>query len=557
MTPPILVSNYRMKCLTSIKFISVFFYTISRLKPVQVYYRIKYLIFGKSPKAIQKHSFNYGQKVSYLPKKNNLLFDHEIASFIGIKEKFSNVYLQPLLWQYNFYYFDSVLSNEISFDNKICFLKNHLISFNDKSCANDPYVISLRSVNLIKWISSSQCKEHEALALLSSDYAHLISSIEYHLLANHLLANLKALIFFEVFFPNKHSTQRLKIWKKEYLHQLKEQILEDGGHYELSPMYHNIILEDLIDLRNILLEDRDFIDPIDQTIMRMLKWSKYLAYVSTGLPVFFHDSCGGVSRNYTDLLEYAENSNIEVDKKSINKRAFHVKHFRNSGYIYAKNKYFIVRLNCSSIACTYNPGHFHSSNLTYDVESFNEQIFVSSGLSTYAESQERYMERSDYYHPSITQNKQNHSQIWKSFRMGKNPKLSYSFKTEESMLKVEGNFKGSLGIIYNRSWLVDASKVEITEKISGKIPMKSDDFIISIPLHPDIQPSRSSEGLILTSKKTHNSYLLKLDMHRISKLAFEQSYHCRNFGVKEPSTRILIRLRDLHLNEFKYFLTKI
>ena len=81
-----------------------------------------------------------------------------------------------------------------------------------------------------------------------------------------MLANLKALIFFEVFFPNKHSTQRLKIWKKEYLHQLKEQILEDGGHYELSPMYHNIILEDLIDLRNILLEDRDFIDPIDQTL---------------------------------------------------------------------------------------------------------------------------------------------------------------------------------------------------------------------------------------------------------------------------------------------------
>ena len=62
--------------------------------------------------------------------------------------------------------------------------------------------------------------------------------------------------------------------------------MDDGGHYELSPMYHNIILEDLIDLRNILQEDIDFIDSIDQTILKMLRWSKYLAYVSSGLPVF-------------------------------------------------------------------------------------------------------------------------------------------------------------------------------------------------------------------------------------------------------------------------------
>ena len=239
------------------------------------------------------------------------------------------------------------------------------------------------------------------------------------MLANHLLANLKALIFFEVFFPNKFSTQRLKVWKKKYIHQLKEQILDDGGHYELSPMYHNIILEDLIDLRNILQEDIDFIDSIDQTILKMLRWSKYLAYVSSGLPVFFHDSCGGVSRKYRDLLEYAQNSNLKVNNNQAYSKASCVKHFRNSGYIYAANKYFIVRLNCSSIACTYNPGHFHSSNLTYDVESFNEQIIVSSGLSTYTESEERNMERGDYYHPSITQNKQSHSQIWKSFRMGK------------------------------------------------------------------------------------------------------------------------------------------
>ena len=33
--------------------------------------------------------------------------------------------------------------------------------------------------------------------------------------------------------------------------ELAEQVLEDGGHFELSPMYHALILEDLLDLVNL------------------------------------------------------------------------------------------------------------------------------------------------------------------------------------------------------------------------------------------------------------------------------------------------------------------
>ena len=76
-----------MKYLTSIKSFSVFFYTISRLKPIQVFYRIKYLIFRGTPKVFLKHNFNYDKRVFFLEKDNNLLFDYEIANFIGIKRE--------------------------------------------------------------------------------------------------------------------------------------------------------------------------------------------------------------------------------------------------------------------------------------------------------------------------------------------------------------------------------------------------------------------------------------------------------------------------------------
>ena len=48
-------------------------------------------------------------------------------------------------------------------------------------------------------------------------------------------------------FTDFNSLIERSILKKE----LSEQILPDGGHYELSPMYHSIILEDILDLHNI------------------------------------------------------------------------------------------------------------------------------------------------------------------------------------------------------------------------------------------------------------------------------------------------------------------
>ena len=70
-------------------------------------------------------------------------------------------------------------------------------------------------------------------------------------MGNHLFANAKALIFSGLFFDGEEAKswylKGFNILKRE----LAEQILPDGGNFELSPMYHIIFLEDLLDLVNI------------------------------------------------------------------------------------------------------------------------------------------------------------------------------------------------------------------------------------------------------------------------------------------------------------------
>ena len=70
-------------------------------------------------------------------------------------------------------------------------------------------------------------------------------------MGNHLIANAKALIYAGVFFKGKEADDWLKAGLGILDDEIVEQVLEDGGHFELSPMYHSIILEDILDLLNV------------------------------------------------------------------------------------------------------------------------------------------------------------------------------------------------------------------------------------------------------------------------------------------------------------------
>jgi uncharacterized heparinase superfamily protein len=82
-----------------------------------------------------------------------------------------------------------------------------------------------------------------------------MKNLEYHLLGNHLLENGFALLFAAVLFPESPLSRKAEeIIRAE----LGEQILADGAHFELSPMYHQIILDRLLESINILQSNNLF-----------------------------------------------------------------------------------------------------------------------------------------------------------------------------------------------------------------------------------------------------------------------------------------------------------
>src|SRR5262249_2959052 len=114
----------------------------------------------------------------------------------------------------------------------------------------EPYPTSLRIVNWIKWVLSGNnpgTAIHQSLAL---QVRWLRRRLEWHLLGNHLIANAKALIFGGLYCDGAEADAWLDKGLAILAREAHEQVLPDGGHFELSPMYHAIVLEDFLDLIN-------------------------------------------------------------------------------------------------------------------------------------------------------------------------------------------------------------------------------------------------------------------------------------------------------------------
>ncbi len=177
----------------------------------------------------------------------------------------------------------------------------------------EPYTVSLRIVNWIKYFMSTAAPRAAVplhwIESLGSQCAWLRRNIEYHLLANHLFKNAKALLFAGMYFEGPVADEWLQKGSGILIEQLEEQFLSDGGHYERSPMYHAIMLEDLLDL---IALDRAIPKVISATALEALthKVIPALAFLRDltlpdGEIALFNDAAQGIAASTQSLFDYA------------------------------------------------------------------------------------------------------------------------------------------------------------------------------------------------------------------------------------------------------------
>ena len=311
-----------------------------------------------------------------------------------------------LLWRYNLHYFDFLsapLQPDTASRPSPQGLIARWIAENPRGSAPgwDPYPTSLRIVNWVKWLGRNEPTE-PLRASLAEQVAWLERHLEWHLGANHLLANLKALILGSRCLGRDDTR-----WRRLYREQLDEQVLPDGGHFERSVMYHAIILEDVLDVMRVCGATADGLKPI---AARMLHYLVNLTGPD-GKIALFNDAADGIAKPTAWLRDAARAGGVA----SVDAGAF--ADFPQTGYARLAAGDFVLFVDAAPIGPDYQPGHAHADTLTYELYYKGRKVVTDAGTSEYRGSR-RAFERSTAAHNVVEVGGRDSSEVWSSHRVG-------------------------------------------------------------------------------------------------------------------------------------------
>lgn len=302
----------------------------------------------------------------------------------------------------------------------------------------DAYPISMRVVNWIYAYSLvAEIEDEEFLskwrASIFDQFKFLSRHLEYHLLANHLLKNIKALVIGGLFFQNESwltKAERL-LWR-----ELDEQILADGGHYERSPMYHAQSLADFLEVYALLLAfgriERS--EMIEARLRAMAGFLSAMSYSDETLALF-NDSANTIETRPQPILETAKRV-VGTAQESMN--------FPQTGYcLWASSdgrEKIIVDAGPPAVA--YNLAHAHCDLLSYELWINGQPFIVDSGVHGYGGDRFREYCRSTRAHNTVMFDGIEQSEIWSTFRMARAARLIEAESGgDEHSWKFRGSFE--------------------------------------------------------------------------------------------------------------------
>lgn len=480
----------------------LYFHTIKYLKAKQVLSRFFRLI----PKSFQYDFFVIPNLRDFETSKINFPSKNTQIDKLGLNLVILNkeIKLHDLqwedkkkskLWLYNLHYFDFINSINSSYQiNLISYIINDWIQNNttNRETGWEAYPNSLRIINWIKFHLRTASLDNEMLKSLYNQVRYLSITLEWHLLGNHLFANAKALIYAGLFFETNQSRQWLDVGLEIVNNELSEQVLDDGGNFELSPMYHSIFLEDLLDLIYISKLYPNIIP--DETIE---SWSKIASKMVTWLNVmkhpdqnisFFNDSALGIALKPKSLVSYASRIGVEVNEfKFFNHVSYF--HLKDSGYVRIFNSYFTCFVDVANVGPEYLPGHAHADTLSFELSLYGKRIFVNGGTSEYENSLVRIAERSTQLHNTVEIDAKSSSEVWSSFRVARRAKpFGLSIKDENNCIRMVCSHDGYTRLksspIHQREWIFENKKIVIND---FAFHANSYTKVARILVHPDLK----------------------------------------------------------------------
>ena len=300
-----------------------------------------------------------------------------------------------------------------------------------------PYPLSTRVGNWLAALALVPDAHTEGIRVsLWRQLLHLERNVEHDVLGNHVIRNARALVLGGAAF----GSSRVRDRGEELLaRELPEQVLPDGGHYERSPVYHLVVLRDLLEI--------DAAAPgvvPAEVLARMRRFGAALARPD-GDPALFND--GG--------LDLAPRLDLPAPEEGLTV-------FPETGYAVWRRDGLWLAFDCGAPSPPYLPAHAHADALSFQLWLDGRPVVVDPGTFTYEAGAERDWFRGTAAHSTVAVGG-DQFRLWGAFRSGPLPRVEL-LEANEAELAAAVEYRG---IRHERRLRLDGDRLLVRDRIDG------------------------------------------------------------------------------------------
>lgn len=536
------------------KKLRLYYHTLKHLKPVQIFGRLWFRVYRSRPdnrpgpglRGIEKEFAEPCRRAFSLAGPMEFCFLGETGCVEHAEDW--NSPGRAKLWLYNLHYFDDLNAEDAGNRHKwhVEYIRRWIEENPPgEGVGWEPYPTSLRMVNWIKWAVRENSPAGGMADSLAVQARWLGKRLEYHLLGNHLLANAKALAAAGLFFRGDEARQWYKTGMELLESQLEEQVLEDGGHFERSPMYHLIVLEDLLDLMNLhRVYGKEPPAGWEGLAEKMLCWSRAMRHPDREIP-FFNDAAFGIAPAPGKVDEYA----VRLGTGCYQRGEDRVVYMEQSGYVRLERGSAVLLADVGSVGPDYLPGHAHAETLCFELSLQGQRICVNSGTSTYEPGDLRKFQRSTRAHNTAAVDGADSSEVWGEFRVARRARAVVETlqagNDEDELCAVHDGYCRLPGRpVHRRTWRLNSSGLRVDDEISGVGV-----HLVEIFLHfyPGIVVETDGDDRIKLLDNETRGFLAEVRWNGGGEMHLEDCFWYPEFGKSDVNQCCIFRLGAVEL----------
>ncbi len=354
----------------------------------------------------------------------------------------------------------------------------------------DAAPISLRTLNWLRCaltpgaLPLGDATGERILRSLGAQLDTLAGALETHLLGNHYLWNLIALVFAGHALAGP-AAERWRAFGPRLERELATQILSDGAHEERTPTYHALLLENVLDLLNLQRAGVAFspglIAALEAVAARMLG-ALGVFTLPDGELALFGDSALAIAHPPVALEGRA--TRLGVARKGPPQPGV----LDAAGFARLERGPFVLLASLAGPSPAHQPGHAHGDALAFELTVGSARVITDTGVCEYVPGPLRDLSRATRSHATLEIDGFDQAEFWGAHRVGGRPRVRVISVSPDAAAEAlaEATCAGwaTPDTTHRRLFRVRDDAVEIEDRLEGHLrPVRA-----ALPLAPGLEP---------------------------------------------------------------------